>query len=122
MLNDFIAHLIRSACRCICPIPESRVQEVTEAFLTHYNDERPNQARSCSNQPPRVACEQFPSLPAIPQTVDPDRWLMQVNKQPFARTIRAGGDLTINRQDCYVSRRLAGKPGHVLGERRREAL
>ncbi len=87
----------------------SEVSELTETFLTHYNGERPNQARSCGNQPPRVACPTFPTLPAVPQTVDPDRWLVQVNKQAFARTIRAGGDVTINRQDYYVSRRLAGQ-------------
>jgi hypothetical protein len=48
-------------------------------------------------------------LPAVPQTVDPDRWLEQVNKRAFARTIRAKGDLTINREDYYVSRSLAGQ-------------
>jgi hypothetical protein len=105
-----------------CPVGVEQVQEATEAFLTHYNGERPNQARSCGNQPPRVACEQFPTLPAVPRTVDPDRWLVQVNKQAFARTIRAGGDVTINRQDYYVSRRLAGKPGHLLAERHPEAV
>ena len=76
----------------------SEVSELTEAFLTHYNDQRPTQARSCGNQPPRVACSAFPRLPTVPQTVDPDRWLVQINKRAFARTIRAGGDLTINRR------------------------
>ena len=87
----------------------SEVAEITEAFLAHYNDQRPNQARSCGNQPPRVACPAFPSLPAVPQTVDPDRWLVQMDKRAFARTVRAGGDLTINHQDYYVSRSLAGQ-------------
>jgi hypothetical protein len=41
--------------------------------------------------------------------VDPDRWLVQVDKRAFVRTIRAGGDLTINHQDYYVSRSLAGQ-------------
>ncbi len=87
----------------------SEVSELTEAFLTHYNDERPNQARSCGNLPPRVACLAFPTLPKVPETVDPDRWLVQVNQQAFARTIRASGHLSINRQDYYVSRSLAGQ-------------
>jgi hypothetical protein len=87
----------------------SQVSELTETFLTHYNSERPNQARSCGNQPPRVACQQFPTLPAVPETVDPDRWLVQMHKHAFARTIRVGGDLTINHQDYYVSRTLAGQ-------------
>src|SRR5439155_12063249 len=75
------------------------VHEVTEAFLHHYNQERPNQARSCSNQPPRVVYSAFPTLPAVPQTVDPDGWLVHVNKLALARTIRTRGDLTINCQD-----------------------
>ena len=40
----------------------SEVSELTEAYLSHYNSERPNQARSCGNQPPRVACPAFPPL------------------------------------------------------------
>jgi hypothetical protein len=100
----------------------SEVVSLTEAYLSHYNSERPNQARSCGNQPPRVACPTEPSLPAVPQTVDPDRWLIQINRQAFARTIRANGKLTINREDSSVSRSLAGKPGHMLGERRPEAV
>jgi hypothetical protein len=87
----------------------SQVSELTEAFLAHYNSERPNQARSCGNQPPRVACPTFPTLPKVPETVDPDHWLVQMDKRAFARTIRAGGDLTINHQDYYISRSLAGQ-------------
>jgi hypothetical protein len=81
----------------------------TSAYLSHYNSERPNQARSCGNQPPCVACPTFPRLPAVPQTVDPDRWLMQIDQQALARTIRANGKVTINREDYYVSRSLAGR-------------
>ena len=87
----------------------SQVAEFTEAYLAHYNSERPNQARSCGNQPPRVAYPAFPTLPKVPETVDPDHWLVQVDKRVFARTIRAGGDLTMNHQDYYVSRSLAGQ-------------
>ncbi len=91
------------------PATLSEVSELTEAYLSHYNRERPNQARSCGNQPPRVACPAFPTLPKVPETVDPDCWLQQMHKRTFARTIRAGGDLTINHQDYYVSRSLAGQ-------------
>jgi hypothetical protein len=87
----------------------SEVSDLTEADLSHYNSERPNQARSCGNQPPRVAFPTFPMLPAVPQTVDPDRWLVPMDKQAFARTVRADGKLTINREDYYVSRKLAGQ-------------
>ena len=56
-----------------------------------------------------MACPVFPTLPTVPETVDPDHWLKQVDKRAFARTIRARGDVTINHQDYYVSRRLAGQ-------------
>ncbi len=112
-LNAYVERFHRSlAQECLQvhrPGTLSQVCELTEAFLTHYNDQRPNQARSCGNQPPRVACPAFPTLPKVPETVDPDRWLVQMNKPAFARTIRAGGDLTINHQDYYVSRSLAGQ-------------
>jgi hypothetical protein len=62
-----------------------QVQEATESFLQHYNEERPNQARSCGNQPPRVACPTFPPLPAVPERIDPDRWLERINGQAFVR-------------------------------------
>ncbi len=91
------------------PRTREQVQEATESFLAHYNHQRPNQARSCSNQPPRVACPAFPTLPKVPQTVDPDRWLMQIEKRAFARTVRSTGHLSINRQDYYVGRSLAGQ-------------
>jgi hypothetical protein len=91
------------------PSTLQETHEVTEAYLSHYNQERPNQARSCGNQPPRVACPAFPTLPAVPQIIDPDRWLEQVNKRAFARTIRTRGDLTIDCQNYYVSRTLAGQ-------------
>ncbi len=64
-----------------------QVQEATERFLAHYNTERPNQARSCGNQPPRVACPTFPMLPAVPEPIDPDRWLERLNGQAFVRKV-----------------------------------
>jgi hypothetical protein len=85
------------------------VQEVTEQFLLHYNQQRTHQGRSCGNQPPRVACPDFPTLPKVPETVDPDRWLLAMDKHAFARMIRADGKLTINRENYSVSRKLAGR-------------
>jgi transposase InsO family protein len=37
------------------PSTLQEVREVTEAFLQHYNNERPHQGRACGNVPPRVA-------------------------------------------------------------------
>ena len=112
-LNAYVERFHRSLGQeCLqvhLPRTHEQVQQATESFLLHYNHERPNQARSCGNQPPRVACPTFPTLPAVPTTVDPDRWLLQMNQHAFARSIRADGKLTINREDYYVSRSLAGQ-------------
>src|SRR5260221_14154598 len=47
------------------PSTLQEVREVTEAFLQHYNNERPHQGRSCGNVPPRVAFPTLPTLPAL---------------------------------------------------------
>ena len=86
-----------------------QVQEATENFLQHYNEERPNQARSCGNQPPCVACPTFPTLAAVPETIDPDRWLERVNGQAFVRKVQSDASVTINHEQYYVPRELAGQ-------------
>ena len=109
MSSVFIARLVTSEGLVHRPATLAEVIEVTEAYLAHYNDERLNQARSCGNQPPRVACPTFPTLPAVPQMVDPDRWLLAVDQRAFARTISLSGHLTITHQAYSVSRKLAGQ-------------
>jgi Integrase core domain/Homeodomain-like domain len=112
-LNPYVERFHRSlgqeCLRVHLPRTREQVEEATQIFLSHYNDERPNQARSCGNRPPRVACPQFPMLPAVPQTVDPDRWVQRVHQQIFARTVQANGGVTINPEYYYVSRALAGR-------------
>jgi hypothetical protein len=57
------------------PTDVGQVREVTAAYHHHYYHERPNQAKPCGNQPPRVA---FPSLlprPPLPAFLDPDGWV-----------------------------------------------
>jgi transposase InsO family protein len=91
------------------PSTLEQVREVTERFVFHYNHERPNQARSCGNQPPRVACPDYPTLPRVPQFVDPDRWLQRLHRQAFARQVQAHGSVTINHEQYYVKKELAGQ-------------
>lgn len=77
--------------RVFRPGTEEEVREVTDAFLTHYNWERPNQARSCGNRPPRVAFPTLPTLPALPEHVDPDAWLAHIHRQAYARRGQSKG-------------------------------
>ena len=80
--------------------------------MQHYNQERPHQGRSCGNRPPRVAHPALPTLPSLPKQVDPDRWLVTVDGQAFARKIDAHGCVTVDLQTYYIKQTLSGQ--HVV--------
>jgi transposase InsO family protein len=86
------------------------VREATEQYLQHYNHERPHQGRSCGNRPPREVFPVLPTRPALPETVDPDRWLEAINGQAFVRKVGADGCVTVDHDSYYVSQRIAGYP------------
>jgi hypothetical protein len=68
-----------------------QVREVTDTFLQHYNWERPHQGRTCHHVPPRVAFPNLPTLAALPERVDPDRWLVTLDHQLFLRRVGRDG-------------------------------
>ena len=85
------------------------VRDLVTSFQQHYNYERPNQALSCHNQPPRVA---FPALPLprqLPATVDPERWLEVLDGQRYVRKVRANGTIKVDERDYYIDSAWAGK-------------
>jgi hypothetical protein len=61
------------------PADLEQARSVTEAFVQHYNVERPHQGHTSGNRPPRTAFPTLASLPALPATVDPDSWLMPLD-------------------------------------------
>ncbi len=85
------------------------VVQVTAAFQQHYNEERPNQALSCGNRPPRTAFPSLPSLPAVPKLVDPDHWLETLDGWYVVRTVNARGLVSVDLHAYYISRALAGQ-------------
>jgi transposase InsO family protein len=91
------------------PRTEEQVREATEAFVQHYNQERPNQALSCGNQPPRVVFAQLPDLPKVPELIDPDAWLHHVDGEHFIRKVRANGSILLDDVSYYVKEALAGQ-------------
>jgi hypothetical protein len=91
------------------PGTEGEVREVTDAYCLHYNTERPNQALSYGNRPPRVAYPELPTLPALPEEVDPDRWLESIHGQAFARRIQPNGTVEVDRRVYSIKHTLAGQ-------------
>lgn len=87
----------------------AEVREVTEQFARHYNEERPHQGLSCGNRPPRVAFPILPELPAVPDVINPDRWLQISDGLSVVRTVSRNGTVSIDLKDYYVGQALAGQ-------------
>jgi hypothetical protein len=74
-----------------------------------YNYQRPNQAKSCGNQPPRLAFPDLPALPAVPERIDPDRWLSTVEGDLFTRRVNASGSIQVDKHKYYIGRVYQGR-------------
>lgn len=91
------------------PGTEAAVREATDAYLVHYNAERPNQARTCGNRPPAVAFPVLPTLPPLPKMVDPDHWLARVDGQVFARMVQSNGSVVVDHRSSSIQQTLVGR-------------
>src|SRR6266550_7396349 len=89
------------------PSTLQEVREVTEAFLQHYNNERPHQGRSCGNVPPRVAFPTLPTLPTLPERIDPDAWLATLDQKMYLRHVGRDGCVDVDLQTYYISSQMA---------------
>jgi Integrase core domain len=97
----------RECLRVHRPATRERAREATAAFQRHYNHERPNQARTCRDRPPRVAFPSLPPRPPVPALVDPDRWLADIDGRHDVRTVGEDGTVHVESQRYDVGRRLA---------------
>lgn len=91
------------------PTTLAQAQAVTLVYQRHYNQQRPNQAITCGNQPPRVAFPDLPPLPPLPQQVNPDRWLAKIHGKFYKRRIQPNGSVQIGKQYYYIRQRLKGQ-------------
>ncbi len=106
------------------PSTLQEVREVTEAFLQHYNYERPHQGRSCGNVPPRTAFPTLPTLPALPERVDPDAWLATLDQKMYLRHVGRDGCVNVDLQTYYIGPQMAKRAVllQVLAENRQFAV
>ena len=87
----------------------AQVIEMNRDIKYHYNFQRPNQAKSCGNQPPRLAFPALPSLPPVPDTVDPDGWLDTIQGHLFKRRVNASGSVQVDKHKYYIGRAHHGR-------------
>lgn len=90
------------------PATLEQARQVTEDFGQHYNFQRPNQALSCSNQPPRSAFPTLPALRPLPQIVDPDSWLDSLHGWHVERKVNPHGMVKLDLKSYYISSKLIG--------------
>lgn len=83
-------HTLEEACR------------VTTSWIDHYNWERPNQALSCGNRPPRSAFPELPQLPRPPEAIQADGWLKSVDGFHVERKVDAHGMVHLDLHSYYV--------------------
>ena len=83
-----------------------QIHDMNRDLKFHYNFQRPNQALTCQNQPPRLAFPELPALPQLPDIVDPDRWLEWVDGKLFKRRVRADGTVQLGKHRYYIQRPL----------------
>jgi hypothetical protein len=106
--NAFVERYHRSyeeeAIQTYLPTTLLEVQDMNHDYRHHYNYQRPNQARSCGNQPPRQAVPDLPPLPPVPEIVDPTRWLEALHGQTFKRRVDAAGTIRLDKHRYYISR------------------
>lgn len=110
--NAFVERYHRSyQAECLAiehPATLEQARQVTEDFGQHYNFQRPNQALSCSNQPPRSAFPTLPALRPLPQIVDPDSWLDSLHGWHVERKVNPHGMVKLDLKSYYISSKLIG--------------
>lgn len=111
--NCFVERYHRSydqeAIQIYGPATYEQVLEMNRDYRHHYNYERPNQALTCGNRPPRLVFAQVPPLPPLPTVVDPDRWLEAIEGHLFKRRVSATGTVALDKHDYYIRRELKGR-------------
>lgn len=80
-----------------------------QRYRLHYNQERPNQARSCHNRPPYTAFPHLPALPYPAQQVTPDRWLKTIDGRLFKRRVTHTGTVQVAQNRYYIQKKLRGQ-------------
>lgn len=91
-------------------------------YRQFYNHERANQSLACGNRPPYEAFPQLPTLPRLPETVDPDSWLDTYHQHLFQRQVGKNGRIAVGNHGYYVDYKLARAKVAVLLDAKRRVF
>lgn len=91
-------------------------------YVHFYNFERPNQAITCGNQPPLVKFPDPPPLSPVPETIDPDRWILLQTGKTYTRRLDRNGCFQLGNQTYYVQQKLKSRPVIIWVDGRQREL
>ncbi len=91
-------------------------------YIHFYNFERPNQAITCGNQPPLVKFPDPPHLSPVPETIDPDRWILLQTGKTYTRRLDRNGCFKLGNQTYYVQQKLKSCPVIIWVDGRQREL
>lgn len=91
-------------------------------YVHFYNFERPNQAITCGNQPPLVKFPDHPHLSPVPETIDPDRWILLQTGKTYTRRLDRNGCFQLGNQTYYVQQKLKSRPVIIWVDGRQREL
>jgi hypothetical protein len=91
-------------------------------YVHFYNYERPNQAVTCGNLPPLVKFPDPPRLSPVPDTIDPDRWLLLQTGKTYTRRLDRNGTFQLGNQTYYVQQKLHGRSVTIWVDGRKKEL
>lgn len=111
-LKPFVERAIRTLeHECVAtmrPTSLAAARAVCAWLLLHYNEQRPNQAPTCGNLPPRVAHPILPVLPQPPAQVDPNGWLQALDQRVGTRRVQRDSSISVGGERYYVPQPLGG--------------
>jgi hypothetical protein len=96
------------------------VYEALDAFPQYHNSQRLHMGRACGGRTPDAAFPNLQTLPSLPDTVEPNRWLEVEHGRVFRRRIRWDGSIQVDKHIYYVGQKLAKQPAlvHLDGHNR----
>lgn len=84
--------------------------EALAAFPQYHNSERIHMGRACGGRTPDEAFPNLPTLPQLPQRVEPNHWLKVEHGRVFRRRIRSNGTIQVDKHIYYINRKLSKRP------------
>lgn len=84
--------------------------EALEGFQHYHNAQRVHFGRACNGKTPDEAFPSLPTLPRLPEMVQPNAWLDAQHGRIFRRRIRSNGTIQVDKQVYYVDKKLAKRP------------